>query len=47
MKHIDKIFESELQNIHDLGLYKNEHRKANAWFSTLLILTLWRFVEEL
>ena len=37
MKHIDKILESELQNIHDLGLYKNEHRIESSQSSTITV----------
>ena len=37
MKHIDKILESELKNIHDLGLYKNEHRIESSQSSTITV----------
>jgi glycine C-acetyltransferase len=37
MKHIDKILERELQNIHDLGLYKDEHRIESSQSSTITV----------
>ena len=37
MKNIDKIFENELQNIHDLGLYKSEYEIESAQSSVITV----------
>ena len=37
MKNIDKIFENELQNIHDLGLYKSEYEIESSQSSVITV----------
>ena len=37
MKNIDKILENELQNIHDSGLYKSEHKIESSQSSMIAV----------